>query len=139
MSVRLISCVVNWQMLNRQWNKFARTAAEARTQAAAQAQRYSKHIEQLDQPNVLKRREDTLARKKQEAKAYVQQQRRKQAVRTNSTSLTNEQIASGRAVIRDWALAWAAKDIDQHLGKYTQEATLDQTVIRSSNEESNPS
>lgn len=110
-------------------------AAEARTQAAAQVQRYSKHIEQLDQSNVLKRQEDTLAQKKQEAKAYVQQQRRKQAVRTNSTSLTNGQIASGRAVISDWALAWTAKDIHQHLSKYTQEATLDQTVIRSSNEE----
>ena len=107
-----------------------KTAAETRTQA----QRYSKHIEQLDQSNVLTRREDTLARKKQEAKAYVQQQRRKQVVRTNSTSLTNAQIASGRAVIRDWALAWSAKDIDQHLSKYTQEATLYQIVIRSSNE-----
>ena len=112
-----------------------KAAAEARTQAVAQVQRYSKHIEQLDQSNVLKRREDTLARKKQEAKAYVQQQRKKQAVRTNSTSLTNEQIASGRAVISDWALAWTAKDIHQHLSKYTQDATLDQTVIRSSNEE----
>ena len=111
-----------------------KAAAEAQTQAAAQVQRYSKHIEQLDQSNVLERREDILARKKQEAKAYVQQQRRKQAVRTNSISLTNEQIASGRAVIRDWALAWAAKDIDQYLSKYAQEATLDQTVIRSSNE-----
>ncbi len=112
-----------------------KAAAEARTQAAAQVQHYSKHIEQLDQSNVLKGQEDTLARKKQAAKAYVQQQRRKQAVRTNSTSLTNEQIASGRAVISDWALAWTAKDIHQHLSKYTQEATLDQTVIRSSNEE----
>ena len=38
-----------------------KVAAEVRTQAAAQAQRYSNHIEQLDQSNVLK---DTLARKK---------------------------------------------------------------------------
>ena len=115
----------------------ARNAAtEVRTQAAAQAQRYSNHIEQLDQSNnVLKRREDVLAEKKQAAQAYVQQQRRNQPVRTHRTSLTNEQIASGRAVIRDWALAWAAKDIPQHLSKYTQEATLNQTVIRSSNEE----
>ena len=109
-------------------------AAEARAQAAVQSQRYSKHIEQLDQSNVLKRQDDTLARKKQEAKAYVQQQRKKQAVRTNSTSLTNEQIASGRAVISDWALAWTAKDIHRHLSKYAQAATLDQTVIRASNE-----
>ncbi len=116
-------------------DKTRKEAAEARTQAAAQAQHYSKHIEQLDQSNVLKRRGDTLARKKQEAKAYVQQQRKKQAVRTNSTSLTHEQIASGRAVISDWALAWTAKDIHRHLSKYAQEATLDQTVIRSSNEE----
>ena len=112
-----------------------KAAAAARTQAAAQAQHYSKHIEKLDQSNVLKRREDTLARKKQEAKAYVQQQRKKQAVRTNSTSLTHEQIASGRAVINDWAFAWTVKDIHQHLSRYTQEATLDQTLIRSSNEE----
>lgn len=112
-----------------------KAAAAARTQAAAQVQHYSKHIEKLDQSNVLKRREDTLARKKQEAKAYVQQQRKKQAVRTNSTSLTHEQIASGRAVISDWALAWTAKDIHQHLSRYTQEATLYQTLIRSSNEE----
>ena len=115
--------------------KAHKAEAEARTQAAAQAQRYSKHIEQLDQSNVLKRREDILAQKRQEAEAYVQQQRRKQTVRTNSTSLTNKQIASGRAVIRDWALAWAAKDMHQHLKEYTQDATLDQTVIRSSNEE----
>ena len=112
-----------------------KAAAEARTQAAAQVQHYSKHIEQLDQSNVLKRREDTLARKKQEAKAYVQQHRKKQAIRTNSTSLTNEQIASGRAVISDWALAWTAKDIHRHLSRYAQEATLDQTIIRSSNED----
>ena len=112
-----------------------KAAAEAQTRAAAQAQRYSKHIEQLDQSNVLERREDMLARKKQEAKAYVRQQHRKQAVRTNSTSLTNEQIASGRTVIRDWALTWSTKDIDQHLSKYTKEVVLDKTVIRSSNED----
>ena len=112
-----------------------KAAADARTQAAAQVQHYSKHIEQLDQSNVLKQREDMLARKKQQAKAYVQQQRSKQPIRTNRTSLTNEQIASGRAVIRDWALAWAAKDMHQHLSRYTQEAVLYQTVIRSSNEE----
>ena len=110
-------------------------AAEARTKAAAQAQSYSKNIEQLDQPNVLKRREDRLARKKQEAQAYVQQQRSKQQARTNVTSLTGKQIASGRTVLNDWARAWAAKDIHQHLSRYTQDATLDQTVIRSSNEE----
>ncbi len=115
--------------------KARKAAAKARTRAAAQAQHYSKHIEQLDQSNVLKRRGETLARKKREAKAYVQQQRKKQAVRTNSHSLTHEQIAIGRAVISDWALAWTAKDIHRHLSKYTQEATLDQTVIRSSNEE----
>ena len=108
---------------------------DARTQVAAQVQHYSKHIEQLDQSNVLERRGDMLARKKREAKAYVQQQRRKQPIRTNRTSLANEQIASGRAAISDWALAWAAKDLYQHLNKYTQEATLYQTVIRSSNEE----
>ena len=111
--------------------KARKAEMDTRTQAAAQAQRYSEHIEQLNQSNVL---EDTLARKKREAQAYIQQRRRNQPVRTNSTSLTNEQIASGRAVIRDWALAWAAKDTHQHLSKYTQEATLDQTVIRSSNE-----
>ena len=111
--------------------KARKAEMDTRTQAAAQAQHYSKHIEQLNQSNVLK---DTLARKKREAQAYVQQRRRNQPVRTNSTSLTNKQIASGRTVIRDWALAWAAKDIHQHLSKYTQDATLDQTVIRSSNE-----
>ena len=115
--------------------KARKAAAEVRTQAAAQVQHYSKHIEQLDQSNVLKRREDMLAQKREEAKAYVQQQRRKQVVRTNSTSLTNVQIASGRAVISNWALAWASKDITQHLSKYIQDATLDRTVIRSSNEE----
>lgn len=112
-----------------------KAVAEARTQATTQAQRYSKHIEQLDQSNVLKRREDMLAKKRQEAQVYVQQHRKKQMARTNSTSLTNEQIGSGRAVISGWALTWAAKDITQHLSKYTQDATLDQTVIRSSNEE----
>ena len=115
--------------------KARKAEVDAQTQAAAQVQRYSKHIEQLDQSNLLKRREDMLAQKREEAKAYVQQQRRKQVVRTNSTSLTNVQIASGRAVISNWALAWASKDITQHLSGYTQAATLDRTVIRSSNEE----
>ena len=109
--------------------------AEVRTKAAAQVQSYSRHIEQLDQSNVLKQREDTLARKRQEAKTYVHRQGRRQTVRTSSTSLTREQIANGRAVISDWGLAWAAKDIYQHLSEYTQDAALDQTVIRSSNEE----
>ena len=115
--------------------KARKEAAETRTKAAVQAQSYSRHIEQLDQPNVLKQREDTLARKKQEAKAYVEQQRRSQPARTNITSLTSKQIASGRTVINDWARAWAAKDMPQHLNEYTQDATLYQTVIRSSNEE----
>ena len=110
-------------------------AAEAQTQAAAQAQRYSRHIEQLDQSNVIKRRKETLAQKKREAKAYVRGQGKQQPARTSSTSLTSEQIASGRAVINDWALAWAAKDIHQHLNEYAQDATLDRTVIRASNEE----
>ena len=110
-------------------------AEEVRTRAAAQVQSYSRHIEQLDQSNVLKQRDDKLARKKQEAKAYVQQQRRKQPPRTNSTSLTSEQIASARVAVSNWALAWTTKDVHQHLREYTQDATLDQTVIRSSNEE----
>ncbi len=112
--------------------KVRKEAAETRKKATAQVKRYSKHIEQLDQSNVLK---DTLARKRQEAKIYVERQRRKQPIRTNSTSLTDEQIASGRAAIRAWALAWATKDTPQHLRAYTQDVTLDQTVIRSSNEE----
>ena len=108
-----------------------------REKAAAQVQSYSKQIEQLDRSNVLK---DTLAQKRQEAKAYVrQQQRKKQPVRTNSTSLTDAQIASGRAAISVWALAWGTKDIQQHLRAYTQDAMLDQTVIRSSNESTNRS
>ena len=111
--------------------KVRKEAAETRGKAAVQVQRYSKHIEQLDQPNVLK---DTLARKRQEAKAYVKRQRRKQPIRTNSTSLTDAQIASGRAAISAWTLAWATKDIPQHLRAYTQDAMLYQTVIRSSNE-----
>lgn len=112
--------------------KMRKEAAAAREKAAAQVASYSKHIEQLDRSNVLT---ETLAQKRQEAKAYVQQQRKKQPVRTNSTSLTDEQINSGRAAISGWALAWATKDIHQHLGTYTQDATLNQTVIRSSNEE----
>lgn len=111
--------------------KVQKEAAETREKAAAQVQSYSKHIEQLDRSNVLK---NTLARKKQEAKAYVRQQRKKQPVRTNSTSLSDAQIASGRAAINAWALAWATKDIRQHLRAYTQDAMLNQTVIRSSNE-----
>ena len=110
-------------------------AAEARTKAAAQARSYSRHIEQLNQSNVIKRRKDTLAQRRRAAKAYVQRQGSQQPIRTGSTSLTSQQIASGRAVINDWALAWTAKDIPQHLNEYTQDATLDQTVIRASNEE----
>ena len=114
--------------------KFRKVAAEAQTKAAAQTQSYSTYIEQLSPSNVLKQQEDKLARKKQKAKAYVQQKHRRQQVRTNSTSLTSKQIARGRTVISDWELAWAAKDIQQHLKEYTQDATLDQTVIRASNE-----
>lgn len=112
--------------------KMRKEATASREKAAAQVASYSKHIEQLDRSNVLT---ETLARKKQEAKAYVQQHRKKQPVRTNSTSLTDEQINSGRAAISGWALAWATKDIHQHLGTYTQDATINQTVIRSSSEE----
>ena len=114
--------------------KARKEAAEARTRAAAQAQSYSKHIEQLDRSNVIKQQTDTLAQKRREAKAYVQHQDRLQPSRTNSTSLTSAQIASGRTAISDWALAWAAKDMNQHLGEYTQDVVLDQTIIRSSNE-----
>ena len=114
--------------------KTHKAAAEARTKAVTQAQNYSKHIEQLDQSNVLKQREAKLARKRQEARAYVQQQRGKQPVRTNSTSLTSKQIDSARAALRDWAIIWSEKNIERLLSRYTQDAMLDQTVIRSSNE-----
>ena len=109
-------------------------ATAARTRAAAQAQSYSKHIEQLDQSNVIKQQTDTLAQKRRAAKAYVRQQGRHQPARANSTSLTSAQIASGRTAISDWAVAWAAKDINKHLSEYTQAVVLDQTIIRSSNE-----
>ena len=112
--------------------KVRKEVAAAQEKAAVQVASYSKHIEQLDRSNVLK---DTLDRKRQEAKAYVEQQRRKQPIRTNRTSLTDEQINSGRASISAWALAWATKDTQQHLRAYTQDVTLGQTVIRSSNEE----
>ena len=114
--------------------KARKAAAEARTKAVTQAQTYSKHIEQLDQSNVLKQRETKLARKRQEARAYVQQQRRKQPVRTNSTSLNSEQIDSGRAALPNWRVTRSEKNIQRLLSRYTQDAMLDQTVIRSSNE-----
>ena len=114
--------------------KARKAAAEARTKAVTQAQSYSKHIEQLDQSNVLKQREAKLARKRQEARAYVQQQHGKQPVRTNSTSLTSEQIDSGRAALPDWGVTRSEKNIQRLLSRYTQDAMLDQTVIRSSNE-----
>ena len=114
--------------------KARKAVTETQTRTAVQAQSYPTHIEQLSQSDVQKQQENRLARKKQEAKAYIQQKHRKQQVRTNSTSLTTKQIARGRTVISDWALAWAAKDIQRHLKTYTQDATLDQTVVRSSNE-----
>jgi ketosteroid isomerase-like protein len=107
-----------------------KSAAESRRKATAQAQSYSKQIDRLDESNVLKQKEDLLKIKAQEARAYVQ----RQETRTGTTSLTEVQIAQGKAVINDWYLAWAAKDTTQHLSDYTPNVVVEQITILPSGE-----
>ncbi len=107
-----------------------KSAAESRRKASAQAQSYSKQIDRLDESNVLKQKEDLLKTKAQEARAYVQ----RQETRTGATSLTDKQIALGKAVINDWYLAWAAKDTTQHLSDYTPNVVVEQITILPSGE-----
>lgn len=109
-------------------------AEELQAKATAQARSYSKQIEQLDQSNILKQREEMLARKRQEAYTYVQHQKAREPVRTGENTLTDKQISKGKAVINGWYLAWAEKDINQHVSAYVQDVSIEQILIRSSSE-----
>jgi ketosteroid isomerase-like protein len=111
----------------------AQKEAEAtRQKAAAQAKNYSKQIDHLDESRVLKQREDWLDYKKQEARAFV---RRQEEPRTHKTLLTEVQVAQGKAVLNDWYLAWAAKDIAQHLADYAPDVVAEQIIIRANSEQ----
>ena len=103
-----------------------KSSSEAHRKAATQAQSYSKQIDRLAESNVLKQKEELLKVKAQEARAYVQ----RKETRTGATSLTDQQISQGKAAINDWYLAWAAKDITQHLGDYTPDVVMEQITIR---------
>ncbi|MCZ6677310.1 MAG: DUF4398 domain-containing protein [Candidatus Poribacteria bacterium] len=110
-------------------------ATEARAKAKTQARSYSKQIERLDQSSKLKQREVLLSQKAQAARAYVQRRRTGTPDRTGKTSLTDQQIVKGKAVINDWYIAWATKEMNQHLRDYTQDVTIEQIVIRASGEQ----
>lgn len=109
-------------------------AGKAQERAKAQAQAYSKQIERLNQVNASWEREERLKRKAEEARAYVQQQRESNTLRTGQTSLTSQEISKGRSVINDWYLAWISKNVDQHLINYAPDVVVDQVVVHAGDE-----
>jgi len=111
-----------------------KSAKAAQAKAAAQAKTYSKQIERLDQSNVFEQREEFMRRKEEEARAYVQRQQVGNMLRTGRTSLTSQEILKGKSVINAWYLAWASRDIDQHLINYALDLEVEQTVIRAQDE-----
>lgn len=111
-----------------------KTAKQAQTKATEQAKSYTKRIERLTQANVGKKRKVNLNQKAQAAREYVRRQQVWRTPRTGTTSLTNKQISNGKRAIDAWYLAWASKDIDQHLGDYAQNVEINQIHVRSGSE-----
>ena len=109
-------------------------ATEAKSKARTQAKSYTTQIEQNTVKQSAAEREKMLAQKAQAARDYVQQREKLEPMPSGVTSLTDAQIAQGRAAIDDWEIAWASKDTTQHLGEYAQYATVTSISIEANTE-----
>ncbi len=108
-----------------------------RRELADQAQVYTEKLATAKQQNAAAKQDEYLKQKASEARAYVDSQPPIQPVRTGRISLTDAQVTAGKTALRNWELAWNAKDFDRHIRYYEPTIIADKVVIRESKEDRN--
>ena len=113
-----------------------RISEQAKNKAIVQGEKYSKQIEYLNQGrNVLKDHDLLLDQKIREARAFVENRQVASPIkRTGATSLNQNQIFSAQRTLELWNQDWWNKRIEAHLGYYSPEIQVEQTIIQTNGE-----
>ena len=113
-----------------------RISEQAKNKAIVQGEKYSKQIEYLNQGrNVLKDHDLLLDQKIREARAFVENRQVTSPIeRTGATSLNQNQIFSAQRTLELWNQDWWNKRIEAHLGYYSPEIQVEQTIIQTNGE-----
>ena len=106
-----------------------------RRQLREQAQIYTEKLAVANQQNAGVKHAEYLKQKAEEARTYVDSQPPLHPVKTGRVSLSTEQIAAGKAALRNWENAWHAKNLNRHLAYYEPHIIADKVVIHESKEQ----
>ena len=113
-----------------------RISEKAKNKAIVQGEKYSKQIEYLNQGRTVLEDHDLLLDQKiREARAFVENRQVTSLIRrTGATSLSQNQIANAQRTLELWNQDWWNKRVEAHLGYYSPQIQVEQTIIQTNGE-----
>lgn len=112
-------------------------AESLRKQIREQAKNYTAKLAEAQKRNIAAEHSEYLRKQAEEARAYVRQLDSQKPVRTGRTSLSTQQINSGKDALKRWENEWNRSNLKAHLAFYAPNVTINKVVTVESKE--NPS
>lgn len=106
-------------------------------QIREQAKNYTAKLAEAQKQNIAAEHAEYLRKQAEEARAYVRQLDSQKPVRTGRTTLSTQQINSGKSALKRWENEWSQTNIKAHLAFYSPDVVINKVVTVESKE--NPS
>ncbi len=122
---------------SRQKRAAVAEAESLRKQMREQAKIYTDMLEKAKKQSIAAEHQEYMRKTAEQARAFEKQLHSNEPKRTRRTSLSTQQINTGKAALNKWEKAWNSKNIKAHLAFYSPNIALNKIVTRESKE--NPS
>ncbi len=109
-------------------------AESLRKQMREQADIYTRKLAQASQQDVAAKHAEFIAKQAEASRAYEASQPALSPPKTGRTSLSTQQIATGKAALNNWSGAWQSGNLNTHLAYYDPNVVADKVVILESKE-----
>ncbi|MCY4402818.1 MAG: hypothetical protein OXD54_09610 [Candidatus Poribacteria bacterium] len=119
---------------NKQKRAAIAESESLRKELRQQAKVYTDKLAEAAKKNIATEHAEYLRKVAAEARAYEKQLHSNEPKRTGRTSLSAEQINSGKTVLSSWENAWNSQNLDAHLGHYIPNISASKIVTRESKE-----
>lgn len=106
-------------------------------QIREQAKNYTTKLAEAQKRNIAAEHSEYLRKQAEEAREYVRQLDSQKPVRTGRTTLSTQQINSGKAALKRWENEWSRTNIKAHLAFYSPNVVINKVHTVESKE--NPS
>ena len=109
-------------------------AESLKKQIREQAKNYTAKLADAQKRNIAAEHAEYLKKQAEEARAYVRQLDSQKPVRTGRTTLSTQQINSGKAALKRWENEWTRSNLNAHLTFYAPNLIINKIVTIESKE-----